>query len=764
MFSYPAGVISMLEDTGKSSVTAFIYTMKYKNYYIILLLSGLFISCTNGDISKNTTGKEYTAYVDPLIGSGGHGHVFVGASLPHGMVQLGPNNLSKGWDWCSGYHDSDSTIIGFAHTHLSGTGIADLGDILFMPVVESENSFETKGENLVSGYVSLFRKENQVVRPGYYAVKLDKHHIGVELTASERVGFHRYTYPPGVQSSLIIDLNESVQSLIARKGVLDSSFRIINDTTVTGYRMSDEWATDHKVWFTTVFSRPITSHEINKEAVGIRAKLNFGTCKEPLLAKTGISYVSEEGSALNLRSEISHWDFDSTVSEATDKWNAELAKIEIDADPETRKIFYTAMYHTLIAPILFSDCDGRYRGANGNIYVADSFQPYTVFSLWDTYRAVHPLYTLIDSRNADYVNSLLAIYDQQGRMPVWHLVGNETDCMVGVHSIPVVVDACLKNISGINMERAYHAVSSIRNMNNNGLAYVRNGQYIPADKVNWSVARALEYAIDDYAVAQLANNLNKAQDYELFAERAKAHKYYFDKSTGFMRGKLSDGNWRSPFDPTHSLHLEDDYVEGNGWQYTWLVPHNVEGLIDLFGGRELFIHKLDSLFTIDSGLNEGASADITGMIGQYAHGNEPSHHTVYLYAYAGQQWKTAELVREIFGRFYNTTPEGLIGNEDCGQMSAWYILSALGFYPVNPVDGTFVFGSPVIDHAILHLYNGKTFEINIIDNNKHNKYIQSVRLNGKPYSEFKLNYNDIMNGGELEITMGSVPNHTFSNS
>lgn len=725
-----------------------------KNIILISLFSSSLFSCSPKE-NRELEEKEYISYVDPLIGTGGHGHVFVGASLPHGMVQLGPNNLSKGWDWCSGYHDSDSTIIGFSHTHLSGTGIADLADILFMPVTNLK--YKNRIDLPVKDYVSTFQKNNQLVRPDYYSVILDKSQIKVELTTTERVGFHRYTFPLKNEASVIIDLNEGAQSLVSRKGTLKTAFRQINDTTIVGYRHSDEWATDHKVYFATVFSKPILKNTSYKEGNGIKIALDFGQLAQPLLAKTGISYVSEDGAFGNITSELPGWEFDKVQDDASKRWNSALGKIDFQSDAETMKIFYTALYHTMIAPSLFCDTDGQYRGADGKIHAANGFTPYSIFSLWDTYRAVHPLYTLIDHRVSDYANTLLTIYDQQNTMPVWHLAGNETNCMVGVHSIPVVVDACLKGFSGIDKERAYRAVASIERMDANGLDYVRNNSYIPAEKVSWSVARGLEYAVDDYAVAQLAQAMGKTDDYRKFINRSKNYTHYFDSNSGFMRGKLSDGNWRKNFDPSHSIHMEDDYVEGNAWQYTWLVPHDVEGLIQLFGNKDKFTQKLDSLFLVSSQLNEGASIDISGMIGQYAHGNEPSHHTLYLYAYAGESWKTAQLVRQVYDQFYKTQPDGLIGNEDCGQMSAWYIFSTLGFYPVNPVDGTFVFGSPLANQATVQLNNGKTFTIIAHNNSKENKFIQSIKLNGKPYSKFYITYNDIMNGGTLEYEMGHMP-------
>lgn len=735
--------------------------------HIRVLLTLLLIWVLSACVSTET--RNYVQYVDPLIGSAGHGHVFVGASVPHGMVQLGPNNLSKGWDWCSGYHYSDTTIVGFAHTHLSGTGIADLGDIAFMPVTGDPGMEQEQ-------YVSVFSRANETVRPGYYDVILSKYGIRAELTATERVGYHRYTYPPNAEPSVIVDLQEGVKSLAARKGVVESYFRVVNDTTIEGYRFSDEWAKGHKVYFTAFFSRPVKKYRIynnntfcdGQEARGdnLKIKLDFAPDAMPLVVRTGISYTGCEAAAGNLAAESTGYNFTSVQELATIKWNRTLAEIDFESkDTTAMRIFYTAFYHTKIVPSLFTDADGSYRGADGQVYHADeTFTPYTVFSLWDTYRAVHPLYTLTDTRVKDYVNTLLTITEQQKRLPVWHLAGCEVDCMVGMHAVPVIVDACLKGIGGIDRDRTWNAVSSFENCGYEGLDEVKERGYIPADRVSWSVARGLEYAVDDYAVARLAQSMGKDAEYVHFMQRSRNYRNYFDPATGFMRGKLANGEWRVNYDPFHSMHLEDDYVEGNGWQYTWLVPHDVEGLVDLFGGKEKFLQKFDSLFTVSPVLNEGASVDITGMIGQYAHGNEPSHHTLYLYASVGEPQRTAELVRKVYDRFYKDQPDGLIGNEDCGQMSAWYVFSALGFYPVNPVGGEYVFGSPLADRAVLNLNNGKQFTVIAHQNSKDNKYIGSVKLNGKPYQKGYICHSDLMSGGVLEFYMVSKDRFSVLNS
>lgn len=739
--------------------------------HFIIITTGISLVLSCNAQKEKVAERNYVDLVNPLIGSGGHGHVFVGASVPHGMVQLGPNNLTKGWDWCSGYHDSDSTIIGFAQTHLSGTGIADLGDIIFMPVGKLSPRLANDTASFAKSYFSTFDKTTEMASPGYYSVVLKKYDIKAELTTTARVGLQQYHFPKNTEANVIVNLEESVQSLMARKGTLNSEIKIINDSTIAGFRISDEWAKDHRVYFTTVFSKPILSHKLMVGAkyvegnsvtgTKINAILNFDNDNKGLLVKTGISYVSEAGALENLKAEMPTWDFEQTKANAVKAWNKSLSSYDFEAK-ETAIVtqFYTALYHTQIAPSIFSDVNGDYRGADGKIYKAKGFTPYTVFSLWDTYRATHPLYTLTDDKVADYANSLLAINEQQGKMPVWHLVGNETGTMVGFHSIPVVVDAYLKGFK-VDQNRVWNAIKDFDKYDNLGLKETREQGYISADKEPWSVAKGLEYAIDSYSVAKFAQKTNQPKAYNAYFKSSKNYQNYFDKNLGFMRGKLANGKFRKDFDPSYSLHMEDDYVEGNAWQYTWLVPHDVEGLVAGFGGRDRFTSKLDSLFTVKSDLNKGASIDITGMIGQYAHGNEPSHHILYLYPFVGQQWKTAEKVREVFDKFYKASPDGLIGNEDCGQMSSWYIFSALGFYPVNPVNGMFVFGSPLADQVKMTLSNGNQFKITAKNNSATNKYIQSVELNGKPYSKSYIMYNEIMNGGSLAYTMGNKPNKSF---
>ncbi len=709
--------------------------------------------------------RDFTRFVDPMIGSDYHGNVFVGASVPFGMVQPGPTNMSKGWHWCSGYHYSDSTIIGFSQTHLNGTGIGDLGDILIMPTTGKPTTFKGTFSDLSKGYVSLFSHSDETVSPGYYAVLLKKYGIKAELTATSRVGYHRYTFPESNESNIIVDLGEGIDW----DEPTDTYLEQIDAHTIEGYRYSRGWAKNHKVYFRAEFSKDMRLTKVtepvfrprSKDSLNVqKAVLQFSTFKnETVEVKVALSYVSCVNAGINMKAELPGWDFNKTKAQAQAKWNKELSKIQIETpDKKVRTMFYTSLFRTMISPSEFCDVNGDYRGADGKVYKATGFVPHTIFSLWDTYRTFHPMQTIINrKRTADWVNSLLDITDKQGSLPVWHLVGNETGTMVGVHSIPVIVDAVLKNIDGIDAERAYQSVRSFEQRNDRGLKFVREQGWIPADKENWSVSKALEYAIDDYAIALLAKRLDKTEDEQLFSKRAKYYAAYFDKELGFMRGKLADGTFRKEYNPSFSLHDEADYVEGNGWQYTFLVPHDVEGLIDLFGGKQKFSDKLDSLFTVSSKLNEGASIDISGMIGQYAHGNEPGHSTIYMYQYADRPDKTAERVRQVLSEMYKPTPAGLCGNDDCGQMSAWYVMSALGIYPMNPVSGEYVFGSPLIDKAVIKTESGRKFTIEAKNNPTKNIYIKSVELDGKNYKGISLNYNKIIQGGNLKFVMGNKP-------
>ena len=718
--------------------------------------------------SKNQT--DYTRYVDPYIGTGFHGHVFVGANVPFGAVQLGPVNISEGWDWCSGYHYSDSTIMGFSHTHLSGTGIGDLGDISLMPVVGNPSLERGIAAKPNSGFYSLFSHSEEKAVPGYYSVRLKRYNIKAELTATERVGFHQYTFPASDSSKIIIDLTNG----IGWDGPVDTYIKQLNDTTIAGYRYSKGWAEDQRIFFTAIFSKPIKSFSVydstalkdgdSLHAKKIMATALFATSKdEKIKVKVGISPVSTDNAAKNIRGEIPLWNFDEIAANANTAWNNELNKIKVVSNDTARlRTFYTALYHTMIAPSIFNDHNGDYLGTDKKVYANASFTNLTTFSLWDTYRAAHPLFTLFQSaRVNDMINSMLAIYQQQGKLPVWHLMGNETNCMPGYSSVQVVADAYLKGFRGFDTTLAWEAVKTTAMRDERGLRFVKQYGYIPADSLVESVAMGMEYSIADWGIAQMAKRMGKTADYEYFNNRAKNYRNYFDASTRFVRGRVGEKEWRTPFSPFVSRHMKDDFSEGNAWQYTWLVPQDVEGLITLLGGEKAFSEKLDSLFTIKGDMGKEASSDITGLIGQYAHGNEPSHHIAYLYDFVGQPWKTADKVRYILDSLYSDKPNGLSGNEDVGQMSAWYILSSLGFYQVNPSNGVYVFGSPVMDEATLTVSNGKTFHIIVKNNSRQNKYIQSVELNSKAYTKLYVLYKDFMAGGEMTIMMGAEPSKTW---
>lgn len=732
----------------------------------------IFFSC-NEPAEKN---DSLTQYVDPFIGTGFHGHVFLGANVPFGAVQLGPVNISEGWDWCSGYHDSDSTIFGFAHTHLSGTGIGDLGDIMFMPVTGKIDSMKRGvAGRQQSGYYSLFSHNDEKAEPGYYSVYLKRYDVKAELTATERVGFHQYTFPVADDAKMIIDLESGIGWDTPTENYID----IINDTTITGYRYSSGWAKDQRIFFTAIFSKPVSNFTIYdndtdavlKSSVGkgkkIKATVSFKTTEnETIKVKVGISCVSIENASKNIHAEIPGWDFDEIRMRASEAWNNELNKIKIKSSDTSRlRTFYTAMYHTMIAPSVFNDHNGDYFGTDKAVHSKASFTNLTTFSLWDTYRAAHPLFTLTQmERVNDMINSMLAIYQQQGKLPIWHLMGNETNTMPGYSAVQVVADAYLKGFRGFDTTLAWEAVKATAMQDERGLFFVKKFGYIPADSMVESVALGLEYAIADGAIAQMAKAMDKKDDFEYFSKRAAYYKNYFDASSSFMRGRINNNTWRSPFSPSEARHMKDDFTEGNAWQYTWLVPQDVKGLISMLGGEKRFIEKLDSLFVAKGDMGKEASNDITGLIGQYAHGNEPSHHISYLYNYVGQPWKTADKVRYIMDSLYTDKPAGLCGNEDVGQMSAWYILSALGFYQVNPSNGVFVFGSPIVDEAVLKVKDEKTFHLIVKNNSKENKYIQHVHLNGKDYDQSFISYEDIMNGGELMIEMGSTPSTTWGTS
>lgn len=737
--------------------------MKRSLLFITILLQTA-LQCGNAQT------RDVARYVDPYIGTGDHGHVFLGAHVPFGAVQVGPNNYVKGWDWCSGYHYSDSIVTGFSQMHLSGTGIGDLGDILMMPYTGKVLTSPGTEKSPLSGWATLYTHKDEVVKPGYFSMNLKAYSVKAEMTATERVAFHKYTFPQssaahiGINLAMGIGWDKPVKTFIKK----------VDATTYTGYRFSTGWSTDQRLYFaiklsraadaTLLFNGMKTQKGIVLEGDSAIAVLNFKTkVKEVIMVKIGISPVSEANALANIAAEIPEWNFQQVADNAYAKWNKELGRVSVETkDIHQLRTFYTALYHMFTAPILFNDHNGDYRGTDKKEYKNPGFNNYTVFSLWDVYRAAQPLYTIIQpDRVPDMVQSLLAIYKQQGKLPIWPLMGSETDCMVGYPAVPVIADAYFKGFKGIDPELALEAMKASSMRDDYGVNYIKAKGYIPADKEKESVSKALEYALSDWAIAQLAQKLGKQSDYEYYSKRAKAYTQYFDPKTGFMRPKLDNGSFREPLNPFKSIHEWGDYTEGNGWQYTWLVPQDVEGLISQFGGEKPFTQKLDSLFIVQGDLGAEASPDISGLIGQYAHGNEPSHHIAYLYAYVGQQWKTAEKIRYILENRYFDKPAGLSGNEDCGQMSAWYILSSLGFYQVNPAGACFVFGSPSFDKATIALPAGKKFTLDVHKTGTNNVYIQSVKLNGQAYTHSFITYKDIMAGGILEFTMGDTPNKAF---
>ncbi|MDL2213138.1 GH92 family glycosyl hydrolase [Bacteroides sp. OttesenSCG-928-D19] len=719
-----------------------------------------FTSCNNGN-NGNKELINLIQYVDPFIGTGDHGHVFLGANVPRGFVQLGPTQPTQGWDWCSGYHYSDSLIAGFSHLHLSGTGIGDLGDITFLPTTDDRR-------------LHKFIHSNEVAKPGYYSVWLPEAGIAVELTTTERCGYHRYYFPKTDQSKIIIDLKRGIGWDSPAEGYLVQE----NDSVVSGYRYSKGWARFQQVYFTAVFSKPIKDFKVSEDGVNYTdgqnvtsrtafAQLRFDTTESDVVyAKVGLSPVSVENAKLNLQTELIEpaLDFETVSAQAAQSWNEELNKIVVKgSNDKNKRVFYTALYHSLFAPSIFNDVNGDYRGSDGKVYKGASFNNYTTFSLWDTYRAAHPLATIIHPEiMEDYAQTMLHIFNQQGKLPVWHLMGNETDCMVGNPGIPVLADMVLKGYE-VDAEKALEAMKTSAMLDERSLGLLREYGYIPSDlePTNETVAKGLEYALADWSIAQVAKKLGKTDDYKYFYNRSMSYKNYFDKETRFMRALTSERKFKEPFDPFDAAHRVNDYTEGNAWQYVWLVPHDVHGLVEQFGSEEAFISKLDSLFVVTGDMGENASPDVSGLIGQYAHGNEPSHHVLYLYPYVGQPWKTAERVRQTMNELYTDAPAGLSGNEDVGQMSAWYLLSALGFYQVQPAGGVYIFGSPLFSEATVEVGEGKTFKIVAHNNSDENIYIQSIKLNGKKYTKSYINFTDIVAGGKLEFTMGNTPSDTF---
>lgn len=735
--------------------------MNEKNFYwyIIFFCALIF----NSIIISQTTSVNY---VDPFIGTGGHGHTYPGATLPFGLVQLSPDTGIEGWDWCSGYHYSDNSIMGFSHTHLSGTGATDYADILFMPTVGEVKIIPGSKENPEEGYRSRFSHNNEEASPGYYAVYLDDYKIKAELTATERCGFHKYTFPESDKSNIIIDLSHGLDS--HNEGYI----KIIDSNKIEGMRRSSGWAKDHTFYFYAEFSKPFKDFELFKEnrkeenvnevsGKFIKAALRFTTDEsEIFFIKVGISAVDLTGARKNLEKEIPHFKFNRIVDEAKVKWENELGKIIVEGGTETQKrIFYTALYHTMITPNVFSDVDGRYIGMDRKIHSKPDFEYYTVFSLWDTFRALHPLLTIIDrKRSLDFVKTLLAKYKESGLLPVWELASNETWTMIGYHSIPVIFDAFAKGIRDFDFSYALDAMIKSAERDQHGQKLFRERGFIPADKENESVSKSLEYSYDDWCIARFAKQLGKQDDFLKYNARSLYYKNLFDSSTGFFCGKLSTGKWIEPFSPKEVNAI---YTEASAWQYNFFAPHDVKGLINLHGGNNKFINKLDEMFE-ESDLLEGRhQPDITGLIGQYAHGNEPSHHSAYLYNYAGAPWKTQSRVRNIMSSLYTDQPDGLCGNDDCGQLSAWYVFSALGFYPVCPGDTNYIIGSPIFDRITIRLENGNNFVISSKNQSNDNVYISTAKLNGVDFYTPYISHHQIMKGGKLDFEMSALPNYEW---
>lgn len=750
-----------------------------KNKLCMLLLAsgiGLF-SCAEKDLPK-----EYTDSVNVFIGTGGHGHTFPGATLPHGMVQLSPDTRLFGWDACSGYYYDDTSIMGFTHTHLSGTGIGDYGDILFMPVVGEKPLIAGTAENPDEGYRSRFSHEQESARPGYYQVLLQDDSINVELTATLRAGLHRYTYPKTSDARLIVDMEPTIHG--HQHPV--TQIRVVNDSTIAGMKYTVGWAKRHYVYFYAVFSNPFdyklysgTEYQSDSTSVTVntaKAVMSFRNLPADgrVLAKVGISSVDEEGARLNVEAEIPNWDFEGVMKQANTAWNEALGKIDIEtSDNDSRTVFYTSLYHAFIQPSLASDVDGRYRTMGHEIKQDASYTNYTVFSLWDTFRAAHPLYTIVTpEQNQAFIRSLLRKYDEGGILPKWELASNETGTMIGYHAVSVIADAMMKKQCDFDVKKALEACIRSSVYDTTGVTpmmdrQILNGKlmpvsikyknelgYIPCDKVGGSVSQGLEFAYNDWLIAQMMKEHNRKDLYDKYMELSRNYRNYFDPETKLMRGRLSDGSWITPFDPA-SVQRPSNYVEGNAWQWAWFVPQDVEGLMELVGGQKSFEAHLDTLFTTSSELtgDPNAAADVTGMIGQYAHGNEPSHHIPYLYNYAGAPRKTQALVDHILRTLYHNDPNGLSGNEDVGQMSAWYALSAMGFYSFCPGRPVYEIGRPIFDKVTIHLSNGKDFVIQAKNNSVENKYIRSMKLNGEDLAEPRFSHFDLMKGGELIFEM-----------
>ncbi len=726
-----------------------------RTLFMALFVSVLWSACS---IHQQEASNDYTRFVNPFLGTGGKGHTYPGASVPFGMVQISPDNSMSGWDRISGYYYPDTVIAGFSQTHLSGTGIGDMYDIPFMPVTWPYN----KERN------STFSHDNEQAEPGYYRVLLKDYDIEVELTATKRCGFHKYTFPKADTASVFIDLNRALNW----DYTLDTKIEVVSNNEIRGYRYSKGWADAQQLFFVAQFSKPFINAQIDtlgckkpfKEdwgGTGYIARFDYTpSAGEELLVKIGISPVSIEGAVNNLDTEIPGWDFDETRQAAKTAWNKELAKIDIETDNAgTRTIFYTTLYQSMLAPTLFMDGDGKYYGPDGKIHTTDGWDNYSTFSLWDTFRAAHPLYTIMHpERVNDMVKSMLAFYKQNGHLPVWPLAGCETNCMIGYHAVPVIADAYLKGMGDFDPQLALEACVASAKSDFRGIKQYEKHGYVPYNHDNESVSKTLEYAYDDWCIAMMAKKMGETAIYNEFIKRAANFRNVYNPTSRFMHPRDDRGNWIERF---VGKHYTEHFTESNAWHYFFFVPQDIEGLIQLTGGNKPFIAKLDSMFTYAPEADDELPIFSTGMIGQYVHGNEPSHHVGYLYNYAGAPWKTQEIVHQIATTQYANTPEGHCGNEDCGQLSAWYIFSAMGFYPVNPADQTYVFGSPLVKKASIQLANGNRFVMQAHDLSNKNIYIHKVLLNGKPFDKTFITHEQINSGAKLEFFMSDTPNKAW---
>lgn len=752
-----------------------------------MLASGAALAAT-----PNTAAERAYAAVDPFIGTGGEGHTYPGATVPFGMVQLSPDTRiqprEKAYGWAAGYRYDDSSIVGFSHTHFSGTGHSDLGDILLMPFTGNPGLERGDPEKPRSGYASRFRHADEKAEPGYYAVTLDDYKVRAELTTSARVGVHRYAFPKGTDAKVLLDMRTSMYDYPGK--VLWSRVRVRADGTVTGFRETRGWAPGRQLYFAMRFSRPLSGHELHNTEQDIvykgfpppgekdpaqRAQIEgrqlvgtfaFGKLDAPLVVKVAISPVSEAGAIANLDAEVADFDFDRMRAQAKQEWTQALSVLDIDAPEHARRSAYTALYHTMLGPTLFMDADGQYRGSDNAVHKADGFTNYSTFSLWDTYRALHPLLTLVqpEKRNSDFVNSMLAHHEHSpyGMLPVWSFHGLEDWCMIGYHAVPVIADAYVKGIRGFDANKALKAMVETANYGPyDGIAQYRELGYVPIDEEGEAASKTLEYAFDDWTIARMAQAMGKTDIAATFDKRAGNWRNAFDKDTGFMRARKRDGSFRTPFDPSASGY-GTDYTEGNAWQYSWYVPQDVAGLAAAHGGSDKLLARLDEVFNakVDPSIFEHME-DITGLIGWYAHGNEPSHHVAYLYSYAGQPWRTQARLKQIMDTQYADRPDGLAGNDDVGQMSAWYVFTALGFYPVAPGSGEYILGRPFLPKTAMRLPNGKTFTIVADGLDDRHTYVGSVSLNGKPLQRTFLRHDEILAGGELRFSMQAEPNKAW---